>query len=517
MASPNHTLRSVHGSAAECTESTRVRASDGLFLFAVALLVFVLPALFAGSHTGRLSDVALIGQWAVVAYAGVHLSLLLRRGAPLWFDTMFWAFAYGWIGLAGWAQMTAQQNPYGEGVAAATYERVVLLTFVGFVSYDVGKLLLRPRNLPEADPRGRLVHRTRALGLAAVALVTTPLLVGLLGGVGSFLAPRSERTANLAASGLITDESKVTGGLLLALTNALPLIAFLGVLAVVQHRRHLLRGPHWLLLLAALGALTLFVGNPISNARFWTGTIVLSILFSLRWPNTPRGYRASVSLVLLSLLVVFPYADRYRYADHVAAQRPLGDLFVSKLDYDTAVQMANVLTYVDATGGTHGKQALGVLGFFIPRGMWPGKPGATGSILTQFVGFPQSNVSSPLWVEAYIDGGFVAVAVVFVLLSMAATYAQRFRGRQAGRPVSWAMLLTPVVAAYGVVLLRGSLLSGVGALCVLVGLSWLVTAPARTVDVGEDMKAEPPSKPGTALRTRSATTVRRVDGPAQPR
>jgi len=67
------------------------------------------------------------------------------------------------------------------------------------------------------------------------------------------------------------------------------------------------------------------------------------------------------------------------------------------------------------------------------------------------------------------------VVLVFSSLSMAATWAQRLRGRQIGRPVSWATFLTPVVAAYSVVLLRGSLLSGIGALCVLVLLTLLAT------------------------------------------
>ena len=481
--------------------SVQSAGPDVLMLLALALLCAILPVLFAGEHASRLSPLALVGQWVVVAYAGTHLALLLRRGAPVWFDTIFWSFAYCWVGLAGWAQMTALDNPYHVVVSVPTYERVVLLTLVGFFSYDVGKLLLRPKTLPEANPQGRVVSPRRTLAFAATAILVTPALVTLGGGLGAVLSSRSERTAGLAASGLLTDESKVAGGLLIPFTIALPLVAFLAVLAVVQYQGGLLRRPLWIGLLMVLGSFALVVGNPISNPRFWTGTVVLSVLFSLTWPNTARGYRATLGMVLLGLLVVFPYADRYRYAGQVSESRSLGDLFVTKLDYDSAVQMANVIDFVDRAGGTAGQQVLGVIGFFVPRSMWPGKPGATGSLLTEYVGFPQSNVSSPLWVEAYIDGGLFAVMLTFLALSIGATYAQRLRGRQQGRPISWAMLLTPLVSAYSVVLLRGSLLSGIGALTVLVLLTWLVTrrarlevratAPAAAVALGHAVRSEP--------------------------
>ncbi|MGG5260602.1 hypothetical protein [Phycicoccus avicenniae] len=472
------------------------RRADGLFLVAIALLCLVLPLIFLGDATQELSELALVGQWLVLAYAGVHLAVLLRRGAPLWFDTMFWAFSYGWIGLAGWAQMTARLNPYDVSISTSTYERAAMLALVGFLAYDLGKVLLKPRNLPTADPQGRRVSPGRTLVLGVVTLASMPVLVLLLGGPASFLAPRSQRTAGLSASGLITDESKVTGGILLAVTNALPLVALLAVIAVLQTHRELRRRPSWIALLVLLGSVTLFVGNPISNPRFWTGTIILSILFSLFRTSTARGYRVTLSAVLLALLVVFPYADRYRYADEVAVSQPLGYLFVNKLDYDASVQMSNVIDYVDATGGTHGHQLLGVAGFFVPRSLWSEKPVNTGALLTQFVGFPQTNVSSPLWVETYTDGGLLLVATFFVLLSMAATWAQRFRGRAPGRSVTWAMLVTPAVAAYSVVLLRGSLLSGIGAFWVILGISWFATSPT------ESLRRRRRRAPGSAARTR---------------
>ena len=105
---------------------------------------------------------------------------------------------------------------------------------------------------------------------------------------------------------------------------------------------------------------------------------------------------------LYSLLVLFPYADRYRYAGQVAASRPLGDLFVSKLDYDsgrTDGERDQLCRY--SKGALANGDFLGVLAFFVPRALWTSKPGATGSeLLSEHVGFPQSNVSSPLWVEA---------------------------------------------------------------------------------------------------------------------
>ncbi len=443
-----------------------------------------------GAALQNRSTLVLVLVWLTIVYSGTRLALLLRNGKPLWFDTMFWAFSYIWIALAGFAQMTAGQNPYRLALDTDSYLRAALLTLFGFLCFDLGKRLVRGR-ISEAVKLGRRRVDPKRVGLLAVLTVMAmPFLVNLLGGPRTLLVSRSERTASLAASGLLTESSKATGGLLLATTNSLALVSLLGLIALVQAKPELRRRLAWIFAIVILGSISLFVGNPISNPRFWSGTILLSILFSLRWANTRQGFRTIVVAVLGALLVVFPYADIFRYKNGSVQRRSLSNLLVNKLDYDASVQMVNAIDFRAATGGTHGHQILGVLGFFIPRSVWPGKPGATGSLLTEFVGFPQSNVSSPLWVEAYVDGGVVAVFFAFLTLGALATWAQRNLGRDLGRPVDWQSLLMPILAAYSVIMLRGSLLSGVGALCVLTALTWLVTkrAPAG---------AAPPTGTGT--------------------
>ena len=474
-----------------------------------------------GEAVQTLSAVALVVVWLTILYSGTRLALLLRNGMPLWFDTMFWAFSYIWIALAGFAQMTAGKNPYRLVLTEDSYLRAALLTLLGFVCFDLGKLLVRGRIGEVARLGRRRVAPTRVGILALLTVLAMPVLIQLLGGWRTLLVSRSERTETLAASGLLTESSKAAGGLLLAGTNSLALVSLLGLIAIVQAKPELRRRLVWILAIAIMGAICAFVGNPISNPRFWSGTILLSILFSLRWANSSRGFRTIVAGVLGALLVVFPYADIFRYRNGTFQRRPLSYLLVNKLDYDASVQMVNAIDFRAATGGTHGHQILGVLGFFVPRSVWPAKPGATGSLLTEFVGYRQSNVSSPLWVEAFVDGGVIAVVFAFLALGALATWAQRNLGRELGRPVDWQSLLMPILAAYSVIMLRGSLLSGVGALCVLTALTWLVTkkvanrteqSPAtwrgakREVSATEESVRSPAGFGGPARQPRSRPT-----------
>ena len=81
-------------------------------------------------------------------------------------------------------------------------------------------------------------------------------------------------------------------------------------------------------------------------------------------------------------------------------------------DYDAYTMFLLTIRYVSMHGITWGKQLLSVLLFFLPRALWPNKAigsGATvmGALKTASV----SNISCPIFAEAYINFGIIGVIV----------------------------------------------------------------------------------------------------------
>lgn len=451
----------------------------GFLIFSVAwcILCVALPYAFTDFKAIVFWSLPSLLQYAIVTYSGTHLALLLHSGRPRWFDSMFWAFSYIWLGIAGYAQLAAGDNPYNLHFTLQSYETASLITLVGMFCYDIGRMLGNRRAWGARRHSARVVDRRRTELLAVAALIITPIVVNTLGGWSALFTTRSQRVSDLASSGFLAPGDQASGASLLTIMYCLPLVSLLGLIRTLQQDRERRRQAPLVVLTFLLGILTILVANPISNPRYWSGTVLLGILFSLHWSSSRIGYRVVLVSALSALLIIFPYADYFRYALHPTSLEPMSELLVSKGDYDASVQMVAAVDFVNGTGGTHGRQILGVFGFFVPRSMWPEKPGATGTLLAQYTGSNQVNVSSPLWIEAFVDGGYLALIVAFSILGIIASWAQS-RVRVAGtNGATWSLLLLPLLAAYSIIILRGSLLSSIGGLVVLVFLTWFITKP----------------------------------------
>lgn len=450
----------------------------GLFpWFCLCVLLCVIIPLWLTLPLRLSLDVSTLGsQGLVVLYAGIRTASSITRAEPRWIQMSFWFFCYIWLGLAGLVQESAQTNPYLVPLTPNAYVTSSTIALLGMACFDFGQGISQRRGISPRFGRGLSTRRV-AWALAITPLVT-PLLVELIGGWGSLFVTRSQRTELLERSGLLTDQSKVIGGLLGSLAISVPLVVSLAAILTLRANPSLRRRPAWLIGVATSGLLALIVGNPIGNSRFWAGTVILALVFSTGWAASGRGYLLVACAVLTSFLLLFPYADIYRYEGSQLQTESLTTLMLTKGDYDASTQMATAVMYRDATGGTGGSQALGVIGFLVPRSLWPGKPGATGALLAQFVNYPQLNVSSPLWIEAYVDGGYVAVGLLFLALGV---LARRLAAGQKGPPNSWASVSAILLGAYAPFVLRGSLLSAIGPMCALLGVAWLMTAKNRSL------------------------------------
>ena len=167
------------------------------------------------------------------------------------------------------------------------------------------------------------------------------------------------------------------------------------------------------------------VNNPVSNPRYWFGTVVLGLLLGSERVQRPAVMRMFLVTVLLAFLVVFPYADRYRYTNSTQQRMSLTQSLELKGDFDSFAEIANAVSYSQERGHTDGGQVLGALGFWVPRSAWPTKSSDTGILLAHYIGYPNTNLSAPLWAEAYIDFGWLAVGVVFLALGLVSERGDR--------------------------------------------------------------------------------------------
>jgi hypothetical protein len=431
----------------------------------------------------------------------------LGSGGSRWFVLIFHSFAYVFLGVAPLVQIGARTLLWAVDPTADALLEASVICLVGVLLFDVGLWLrhLRPlsgrRYIRQAqagvegglafhperckDSRGaRSKHMAdRALAfLVATALVSLALL-WLRGGLGYVFASREQMAAALCPATPSGDLAEC--GVVTALIRVPPVI--LAVVALSLRGRG---SKSFVRLAIAIGLVgLLFTANPVSTPRFWFGAATIGVLGVIAGPRVRS--RVLIWLAIPALMIlVFPALDFGREQGWSFDVTLNPDVLVQKQDFDAFQQVVNGVTYVDAFGTRDGMQTSSALLFFLPRSLWTDKAPATGTLVTASLGVTgNTNVSSPLWEEAYVDFGIVGVAVVLcglgylvgTLEAVASVSAVRTRGLATGA--------SPFFVGYGVFLLRGSLLPAIGPLAVAVVLVWIVSrfrydGPVRVLERG---------------------------------
>jgi len=441
----------------------------------------VLPLLLTSGRTQPVSAAYLI-QWCVVIHSSVGLASVLsgNRLRPMMLG--FWVFCYLWLGVAPLTQLALDEYPTDNRYPASTSFATSGLIELGLVAFTVGVLIAsrraaRPDSFLARTLTGRELRRGRIIVLGVFALLFAVYLVPKLGGVHTYFTSR--QAANEAVRGSNTTDTTATA----IKSWGLYVPTFWALLGLLQLRRKELSckvfyGFGWALL-AALIVLNVVVNNPISQPRFWAGTVVLGIVFSTKYLRRPHVFRWAAVFVVIALLLIFPYSDLFRYTKSGPLNvTSVSDQLVHKDDYDAYQQMQTGVDYVRHTG-FHPKQALGPLLFWMPRSHWSGKPEDTGVVLARYAGDTLLNRSSPLWIETYLWGGPAVVAVIFGLLG---AFERRlddvFELAMKHRRVL-AHSLVPTLAFFQLILLRGSLLQAIWPLALLVLVPLLLSGRLR--------------------------------------
>lgn len=225
------------------------------------------------------------------------------------------------------------------------------------------------------------------------------------------------------------------------------------------------------------------MNNPVNSARYWFGAIVLSLTFiTLKWR---KASFAIISFIIIMLfIVIFPFADMFRHTtdidiERLTSENSLSYHLINKGDYDSFQQILNTVNYVKDAGLSFGRQFTGTLLFWFPRSIWENKPISSGQLVGGKMGYINTNLSQPLWSEAYLDAGFLGVILVFIGYGFLTTAIENFYLERHKTDLTFFSTLVPFFAAYQFFLLRGCLMSAFAYLVPVVLFLFLVTEKIR--------------------------------------
>lgn len=477
-------------SAAAAPRELAFRAAGDVVVMAV--LAGVLPlvvALYPGA--GR-RDLAFALAVFTACYSGARLALVLRGPDVRLLQSTFWLFTYVAMGVAPLAQLVLDQYPTPVLGTRSTLSTAMTITIVGLISYDIGAHVARTttRAWKGALVGGRRVDPRRLVVVAVIGLMLSVLLVLMLGGPAGFFESREA-----ISGGLTSDSGSQVGPATIRSFGTVPiLIALLVVTRWLRFDR--VRRSQvwtWVLWLALLGA-NAVVNNPISNPRYWFLTVLLAMLFVFVTPR-PGFVRASMVSAVGASILLFPFMDRFRYAEGANPALESNSWLdtLTLKDYDQVPMLANAVSYAAQEGHTWGGQLLGAALFPVPRSIWPGKPHDTGVVLGQWLGTNNVNLSAPLWAEFWLDFSMVGLAVAFLAFGFVSARVDRIFSLSAATrdPRSLVAVVVPVLAGYQFILLRGSLLQAMGRVGALILVVWLISTAVASRDSRDGDGDEP--------------------------
>ena len=444
------------------------------------VLVAVISTLPLGSPA---SSQAAFVFWVIILWCGLRLIhvMTLREFRPL--DFFFLVFVIVWGGLAPLSQLSTGINPWLTDYSNAEWTVGAELIAFAVLSYELGRLFGRGRARPTFTSRLRLnyVAEPRVV-FEWVAVAVGALFVAIVGDPRVFVSTRGELDAALSSA---FEADQALPVLFSGIASTLVLLA---LMLRIRGRNSKSNPPvrqTGRLRLGILIILFILLANPLSSSRYWFGSAAgaLAILYVVG--RRGASIRSIAVVALLTLTVMFPYLDKFRYAEvdrgragASSESTGISSQYTTKLDYDAMQQTLDGLRQVEAEGLTFGKQLAGTVLFFAPRSIWASKPNPTGVSIGEYMNRPSTNLSSPLWIEAYFDFGFPGVFLTFFLVGWLWVHLD---GRLANSNDVIGQTLGVFLSLYQLILLRGSLQATVGRLAIFVAvLVWMSRASDRS-------------------------------------
>lgn len=465
-----------------------------LVVASVAVLSIAVPAaLLVYVPSAPRSD-AWIVTLVITVWAGLRVSLIWVSGVPRLFDYFLWVFTYIFMGIAPTAQilsgLTSTTTP---GVDPGMDLPTAFIVALGLGCYEVGRfawILREGHRAPRAPVRGVPVHPWRTVAVVVAGMLIGMYFVSRVGFAGSLGSREGAQAARTAAWPDPAVRAIFYAG------AVYPLLVATGALAQLARTQASRVNRLWALGGAiAVGVVLLLIVNPVASARYTFGTVAFALAVFLGAVATSFRARITMLAGIVGFLAVFPIADAFRREDSVVTRAGFFEEYLSNPDYDAFWQIANALSYVIDGLVVPLRQALGSALFFVPRAIWPDKPTDTGILLAEYRGYSFDNLSAPMWAEALVNGGVIAVVIVFLALGVALRVMDTRMVPALATGGVWAVA-GAILPVYMTILLRGSLLQATGALVItIVAVAVLAardgTSPPAVSDGRQDHSRSP--------------------------
>jgi len=446
----------------------RVQGRTALATVYVALAAcLVIPATIALVEAGYWTEAELSASvlLMVVPATMLTLSVTSRDHSLAW--SIFWAWSLIFLGLAPAYQLSLGILPWGavlSEVLVADTQRVVLLGYaVAIVVFIVASRYARRREFVPPDR----VDIDSPLQRATTTMVCVHAAIS-----GLFLALMGAAmiSGRAAFSARLVEISEIPGmGTAYFVSSAGAIIV--PAMAITIRKMGVPLSPA---LVGLSVTVSFFVTNPLIGSRFLTGSFVVAVTAAFLTRTARRWLPAGVILLFVT---VFPTLDLLRGDGTGATSIEVTDpsTTLTSLDFDAFEMLYRAVSLNGQAA--HGSPGAGEL-LVAPLLRWVPilsdavQGNATGPVVARSTGMGYTNVSMPLWGEAYFIASWFGVVVGFAILAvvMAATR----------RPRSLAGVLLEVpVAALLFIVLRGSLYEVLGYVLLAVLVAWWLSRVER--------------------------------------
>lgn len=431
------------------------KAGFSIVIISFLFLGFLLPMLFYKDIHPKGFTLNIGLSWFIVIYASFRLVSPMLRNKERILELSFWLFGYVFMGIVPFIQIMANQFPWNGSYSSDTITRGLIIVLIGMLSYEIGLLISFSKNKEWVSLERPIIFNERSLIIVSVICGIISILVMIkLNMFHSLFLPRN-------------DESKIDTGdnksvtMIIQQFAVIPLFVCL-IMGILMWKNNRINKRYAYFTVIGLLLINLVLNNPISNPRYWFGSVALT-LCSILIPWKKTSFFGWCAGYLLIFLLVFPYADLFRNEINPTVQVvKVSDVIIHKGDYDAFQMLANTTKVVQLQGNTQGRQLLGVLLFWFPRSIWSDKPLSSGQMVGETLGYKFTNLSCPLWGESYLNFGYAGVIIMFISYGYVTRILQRkYIQSKLTNTVTITKLIVPFLSAYQVFLLRGDLMNGV--------------------------------------------------------
>lgn len=427
---------------------------------AIALVVVVPTLILIQPNVGRSKGWMITG--IILLISGIRIVFLIYKGERRLFEFIFWLFSYVFFGLAPTTQIRLDEmSTTTKALDPALDTPTALFALFGIVAFALGfQISRRMRSATHRAPSTWSISIPRLVILSFVSVAASLYYVAKTG-ISVQFSSRAE------ISDVLTELwPEPSTAAMIGAASAFPILIAAHGWWEVSRQSPKNKGT-LSVLAAVLTAMSLFITNPISSARYHFGVVWGSFLGTLGAYRTRKGTSLTLVGIIFGLLFVFPIADMFRRKNVVASARSgFLDEYAGNGDYDAFGQLSNALLFNDTEPLAFGRQMMGSLLFWVPRSIWPDKATGTGVLLAESRGYNFTNLSAPIWAELLLNFGLIGavIASVFIGILLGRLDNRFIASHEPGVD----SIVASVLPFYLLILMRGSLLQATGILVVII-------------------------------------------------